>query len=86
MSSSSIRNLAASVGVAAIVAAVAVACGSETAEKPAQTGNPSTSGSSVPISPTEKSMTSNGPNSFSPQVKAPTPWSPRPADCLPDWC
>lgn len=86
MSSSSVRRFTASVGVAAIVVAVGVACASETTDKPAETGNPSTPGSSVPISPTEKVMTSDGPNSFSPQIKAPTPFSPRPADCLPDPC
>lgn len=85
------RSMAAVASLSATIAAMGVACSSETQDKPTETISPSTSGTppssgSASPSPTEKSMSTNGPNSFSPQVKAPTPFSPRPADCLPDWC
>lgn len=83
--SNAMRNLAASVALMSIIAAAGVACSTDAGDTPTDTQSPSTRApeSSGMISPTpvEKEMTTNSPNSFSPSVKAPTPYSPRP--CLP---
>ncbi|MGI9164634.1 MAG: hypothetical protein ACR2JI_17185 [Mycobacterium sp.] len=63
------RKIALLAGTAALVGmGTMTAC--STKEKPAETVAPS-SGSSAPVSPTEKSAKPGGNNSFSPTVKAP---------------
>lgn len=87
-----VPRLAFTVGLAVVVAGACVACGDRNNDQPTETRNPSTPGSAVPRTPdpaaprqapgqVEKDMTPRGPNSFSPTVLAPTPFTPSP--CLP---
>jgi hypothetical protein len=72
------RRVAASLGIAAIISMGALtACGSQEKEAPSETSTTTTTTttetSSAPASPTEKAprLDPNGPNPFSPDVKAP---------------
>ena len=71
------RRVAASLGIAAIISMGALtACGSEEKEAPSETSTTTTATttpSSAPAEPTEKAprLDPNGPNPFSPDVKAP---------------
>jgi hypothetical protein len=72
------RRVAASLGIAAIISMGALtACGSEEKEAPSETSTTTTTTtappSSAPAEPTEKAprLDPNGPNPFSPDVKAP---------------
>jgi hypothetical protein len=71
------RRVAASLGIAAIISMGALtACGSEEQEAPSETSTTTTTttpSSSAPAEPTEKAprLDPNGPNPFSPDVKAP---------------
>jgi hypothetical protein len=70
------RRVAASLGIAAIISMGALtACGSEKEEAPSEssTTTTTTTPSSAPAEPTEKAprLDPNGPNPFSPDVKAP---------------
>jgi hypothetical protein len=70
----STRRVAASLGIAAIISMGALtACGSEEKEAPSETSTTTTSTTSPSASPTEKAprLDPNGPNPFSPDVKAP---------------
>lgn len=82
------RDWAASIALALMAAGICVGCSSDAGERPVEPSNPTTPASSapqsptsVPMRPTEKEMLPNSPNSFSPSLKAPTPYSPTP--CLP---
>jgi hypothetical protein len=69
----STRRIAASLGIAAIVSMGALtACGSEKEEAPSETSTTTTT-TTPSVSPTEKAprLDPNGPNPFSPDVKAP---------------
>lgn len=63
------------------------ACGTDSQQPPTETYTTSLPASTAPssptasMSPTEKKVTPGTSNSFSPTVKAPTPYSPTP--CLP---
>lgn len=77
-----------SVALVIVVAPLGSACGADDRERPVETQRSTTPASSAPESPTstpsnptEKNMVPSGPNSFSPTLKAPTPYSPKP--CLP---
>jgi hypothetical protein len=63
------RRLALVVGGSAIVAMGALTAGCSSNQTPAPTSTTTTTTTSV--TPTEKSLTPGGPNSFSPPVKAP---------------
>jgi hypothetical protein len=63
------RRLALVVGGSAIVAMGALTAGCSSSQTPAPTSTTTTTTTSV--TPTEKSLTPGGPNSFSPPVKAP---------------
>jgi hypothetical protein len=63
------RRLALVIGGGAIITMGALTAGCSSTETPAPSSTTSTTTSSV--TPTEKSLTPGGPNSFSPPVKAP---------------
>jgi hypothetical protein len=63
------RRLALVVGGGAIIAMGALTAGCSSTETPAPSSTTTTTTTSV--TPTEKSLTPGGPNSFSPPVKAP---------------
>ena len=73
------RRVAASLGIAAIISMGALtACGSEEKEAPSETSTTTTTTTTATTpapsgSPTEKAprLDPNGPNPFSPQIKAP---------------
>ena len=78
----STRRVAASLGIAAIISMGALtACGSEEKEAPSETSTTTTTSTSPSASPTEKAprLDPNGPNPFSPDVKAPLRRPPFPA-------
>jgi len=66
------RRGALTAGAAALLAvsSLAAGCGNKDTEAPA---TPSTSSSSAPVLPTEKSLSPNGGNKFTPTVVAPPP-------------
>ena len=74
------RRVAASLGIAAIISMGALtACGSEEKEAPSETSTTTTTTTTTVTpppsgSPTEKAprLDPNGPNPFSPQIKAPS--------------
>ncbi|WP_284233727.1 hypothetical protein [Mycobacterium antarcticum] len=63
------RRLALVAGGSAVVAMAALSAGCSSTESPSPSTSTTTTTSSV--TPTEKSLTPGGPNSFSPPVKAP---------------
>ncbi|MCW2512819.1 MAG: hypothetical protein JWR11_1861 [Mycobacterium sp.] len=63
------RRLALVMGGSAIIAMGALTAGCSSSETPAPSSTTTTTTTSV--SPTEKSLTPGGPNSFTPPVKAP---------------
>ena len=71
------RRVAASLGIAAIISMGALtACGNEKTNGPSETSTTTTTTTTTttpPASPTEKAprLDPNGPNPFSPQIKAP---------------
>ncbi len=70
------RRVAAALGIAAVISMGALtACGSEEKEAPSETSTTTTTTTSspAPAEPTEKAprLDPNGPNPFSPDVKAP---------------
>src|SRR3954465_11399851 len=72
----STRRVAASFGIAALLSVgTLTACGSEQKEGPSETSTTTTTSTSPSASPTEKAprLDPNGPNPFSPDVKAPPP-------------
>ena len=71
MTSRSTRRVAAGLGIAAFISMGALtACGGSE-EKPAPSSSTETSTSAPSVTPTEKSISPSGGNSFSPPVKAP---------------
>ena len=70
----STRRVAASLGIAAIISMGALtACGGEEKEAPSETSTTTTTTTTPSATPTEKAprLDPNGPNPFSPDVKAP---------------
>ena len=70
----STRRVAASLGIAALISMGALtACGSEEKEAPSETSTTTTTTTTPSASPTEKAprLDPNGPNPFSPDIKAP---------------
>ncbi|TPG37463.1 hypothetical protein EAH80_05040 [Mycobacterium hodleri] len=65
------RRVALVVGGSAVVAMATLTAGCGGSESPSPSSTTTTTTSSVAPSPTEKSLTPGGPNSFSPPVKAP---------------
>ncbi len=68
------RRVAASLGIAAIISMGALtACGGQEKQGPSETSTTTTTTTTSPANPTEKAprLDPNGPNPFSPDVKAP---------------
>ena len=64
------RTVTACAAAVLAVSSLAAGCGNKDTEAPA---TPSTSSSSAPVLPTEKSLSPNGGNKFTPTVVAPPP-------------
>jgi hypothetical protein len=65
------RRLALVMGGSAIIAMGALTAGCSSSETPAPSSTTTTTTTTTSVSPTEKSLTPGGPNSFTPPVKAP---------------
>lgn len=65
------RRLALVVGGSAIITLGALTAGCSSTETPAPSSTTTTTTTTTSVTPTEKSLTPGGPNSFSPPVKAP---------------